>query len=147
MSTGSHPDHARAFLAHQPDVRHIQLMLTDLNGVLRGKSVQQHELERIYTEGLPLPSSIAALTADGDDAQNTGLLWEIGDMDCLAWPLPGTLVRTPWLATPTAQVLMLFDPIRGAPAADADPRLAVAHVINKLKADGYTVVLAVVLEF
>lgn len=147
MSTGSHPDHAREFLARHTDLRHIQLMLTDLNGVLRGKSVRRHELERIYTEGLPLPSSIAALTADGDDAEKTGLLWEIGDMDCLAWPLPGTLVRTPWLAAPTAQVLLMFDPVLGAPAAAADPRLAAARVIEKLKADGYTVVMAVELEF
>ena len=147
MNTGSHPDDARAFLAQHPDLRHIQLMLTDLNGVLRGKSVRRHELERIYSEGLPLPSSIAALTADGDDAQNTGLLWEIGDMDCIAWPLPGTLVRSPWLTTPTAQVLLMFDAVRGAPAAEADPRLAVARVIDKLEADGYTVVMAVELEF
>ena len=147
MSTGSQPHQARDFLALHPDLRHIQLLLTDLNGIARGKSVQRHELERIFTEGLPLPSSIAALTADGDDAQNTGLLWEIGDMDCLAWPLPSTLVRTPWLATPTAQVLMMFDPVRGAPAAAADPRLAAARVIEKLQADGYTVVMAVELEF
>ena len=147
MSTGSHPDQAREFLAAHPQLRHVQLMQTDLNGILRGKSVQRDELERIYCEGLPLPSSIAALTADGDDAQNTGLLWEIGDMDCLAWPLPGTLVTTPWLKTPTAQVLMMFDPVLGGPAAAADPRLAAQRVIGMLERDGYTPVMAVELEF
>ncbi len=147
MSTDAPLDDALAFLAQHPDLRQIQLLLTDLNGVQRGKSVQRHELERIYSEGLPLPSSIAALTADGDDAQHSGLLWEIGDMDCIAWPLPGTLVRAPWLATPTAQVLLMFDPVGGAPAAAADPRLAVARVIDQLKTDGYTVVIAVELEF
>ncbi len=147
MSTGSHPDQAREFLARHPELRHVQLMQTDLNGILRGKSVQRAELERIYTEGLPLPSSIAALTADGDDAENTGLLWDIGDMDCLAWPLPGTLVPTPWLKTPTAQVLMMFDPVLGGPAAAADPRLAAQRVISLLEQDGYTPVMAVELEF
>jgi len=147
MSTGSHPDQAREFLARHPELRHVQLMQTDLNGILRGKSIQRQELERIYIEGLPLPSSIAALTADGDDAENTGLLWEIGDMDCLAWPLPGTLVPTPWLSTPTAQVLMMFDPVLGGPAAAADPRLAAQRIIGLLEADGYTPVMAVELEF
>ncbi|MBK8956840.1 MAG: glutamine synthetase [Proteobacteria bacterium] len=147
MSTGSDPAQAREFLARHPELRHVQLMQTDLNGILRGKSIQRAELERIYNEGLPLPSSIAALTADGDDAENTGLLWEIGDMDCLAWPLPGTLVPTPWLKTPSAQVLMMFDAEQGGPAAAADPRLAAARVIRLLQEDGYTPVMAVELEF
>lgn len=147
MTTGAAVAEATEFLNRHPEVRHIQLMLTDLNGVLRGKSVRRQELERIYSEGLPLPSSIAALTADGDDAERTGLLWEIGDMDCVAWPVPGTLALSPWLKSPTAQVLMMFDPVRGAPAADADPRLAAARVIARLRADGYTPVMAVELEF
>ena len=138
---------ARALLADSPELRHIQLLWTDLNGILRGKSIQRGELERIYEQGLPLPSSIAALTANGDDTEDTGLLWQIGDMDCLARPLAGTLVPSPWLTTPTAQVLMMFDPVLGEPAASADPRLAAQRVIKLLAEDGYTPVLAVELEF
>jgi glutamine synthetase len=138
---------ARALLADSPELRHIQLLWTDLNGILRGKSIQRGELERIYEQGLPLPSSIAALTADGNDTEDTGLLWQIGDMDCLARPLAGTLVPSPWLSTPTAQVLMMFDPVLGEPAASADPRLAAQRVIKRLEDDGYTPVLAVELEF
>ena len=141
------PEEATEFLARNPDIRHIQMMLVDNNGVLRGKSLRPFELPALYAQGRPLPSSMAALTLHGDDADNTGLLWEVGDMDCIAFPVPGTLVRTPWLAAPTAQVLVMFDPERGMPAAAADPRLLALRVIERLRARRMNPVLAVELEF
>ncbi len=140
-------EEAHEFLARNPDIRHIQIMLSDNNGVLRGKSLRPSELAALYERGRPLPSSIAALTLNGDDAEETGLLWEVGDMDCLVFPVAGTLVRTPWLKAPTAQVLVMLDPTTGLPAAAADPRLAVTRVIAALEADGYRPVMAVELEF
>jgi len=141
------PDEAREFLAENPDIRHVQMMLVDHNGVLRGKSLRRHELMALYECGRPLPSSIAALTLDGDDAENTGLLWEVGDMDCLAFPVPGTLLRSPWLEAPTAQVLVMLDPELGMPSAAADPRLAAIRVIERLKKNDLNPVMAVELEF
>ena len=141
------PEEAREFLARNPDIRHIQMMLVDNNGVLRGKSLRPFELPALYAQGRPLPSSMAALTLGGDDADNTGLLWEVGDMDCLVFPVPGTLVRTPWLAAPTAQVLVMFDPELGMPAAAADPRLLALRMIERLRARRLNPVMAVELEF
>lgn len=141
------PDEAREFLAKNPDIRHVQMMFVDHNGVLRGKSLRAHELVALYEEGRPLPSSMAALTLDGDDAENTGLVWEVGDMDCLAFPVPGTLLRCPWLATPTAQVLVMLDPELGMPAAAADPRLIARQVVAQMQKRGLHPVLAVELEF
>jgi glutamine synthetase len=140
-------EEARRFLEDNPDIEQVQVLLTDSNGVLRGKSLRVHELDTLYRNGRPLPSSIVALTIDGDDAQNTGLLWEVGDMDCVAFPVPGTLVRCPWLATPSAQVLIAMDEVKGAPAVVADPRQVARRVIARLQADGYTPVVAVELEF
>ncbi|MBI5617948.1 MAG: glutamine synthetase [Gammaproteobacteria bacterium] len=140
-------EEARRFLADNADIEQVQVLLTDNNGVLRGKSLRVHELDTLYRNGRPLPSSIVALTIDGDDAENTGLLWEVGDMDCVAFPVPGTLVRCPWLATPSAQVLIAMDEVTGAPAVDADPRQVARRVIARLLADGYTPVVAVELEF
>jgi glutamine synthetase len=88
---------AREFLARHPDLRFVQAMFCDLNGVLRGKSVRPADLPGLFSDGLPLPASIAALQLNGDDAEDSGLLWEVGDMDCLAVPVAGTLVRSPWL--------------------------------------------------
>jgi len=123
MNHRASPAEAREFLAANPDIRHVQMMLTDHNGVLRGKSLRPVELAALYARGRPLPSSIAALTLSGEDAEHTGLLWEVGDMDCIAFPVPGTLLRCPWLAAPTAQVLIMLDPELGLPSAAADPRI------------------------
>jgi glutamine synthetase len=147
MQTRASLEEAHDFLAKNPDIRHIQIMLSDNNGVLRGKSIRPSELAAVYERGRPLPSSIAALTLNGDDADDTGLLWEVGDMDCLVFPVAGTLVRCPWLKAPTAQALVMLDAERGMPAAAADPRLAVARIIDMLIADGHQPVMAVELEF
>ena len=146
MSTHDNAE-VRRFLDENPDIEQVQVLLSDNNGVLRGKSLRVHELDALYRNGRPLPSSIVALTIDGDDADNTGLLWEVGDMDCVALPVPGTLVRCPWLATPSAQVLLSMDEVKGAPAVVADPRQAARRVVARLLADGYTPVVAVELEF
>ena len=147
MNHRASPAEAREFLAANPDIRHVQMMLTDHNGVLRGKSLRPVELEALYERGRPLPSSIAALTLSGDDAEHTGLLWEVGDMDCIAFPVPGTLTRCPWLAAPTAQVLIMLDPELGMPSAAADPRLVAMNVIERLKKQRLNPVMAVELEF
>jgi len=138
---------ALEFLARNPDIRHIHLLHADNNGVQRGKSLRPDELPALYEEGRPLPSSSAALTLRGEDVENTGLLWEVGDMDCLLFPVPGTLVRCPWLPGPTAQVLVMLDPELGMPSAVTDPRLAAMRMVERFKAEGLTPVMAVELEF
>ena len=138
---------AESFLAAHPEVRYIHVLHTDNNGVHRGKALRPDELLSFYREGRPLPSSSASLTLHGDDVENSGLLWEVGDMDCQLFPVAGTLVPCPWLVTPTAQVLAMLDPVLGMPSAVADPRLAAARVVERYAARGLTPVLAVELEF
>ncbi|HPE60064.1 MAG TPA: glutamine synthetase family protein [Thiolinea sp.] len=137
---------ATHFLAQHPQVSQILLILTDINGIARGKLVRPHELESLYTQGRPLPSSILSLNVLGEDVDSTGLVWEVGDMDCLARPVPGTLKPCPWLAD-TAQLLLSMDPEAGQPAAAADPRLALVRVVDGLGQDGLHPVLACELEF
>ncbi|MBV7563884.1 glutamine synthetase family protein [Pseudomonas sp. sia0905] len=138
---------ARDFLAANPEVRSIELMLIDANGVPRGKLLHRDELLAIYQNGRPLPSSILALTMQGEDVEATGLVWEVADADCWTYPLPGSLTLQPWRSTPTAQMQVSMHPTQGLPAAPADPRHALVRVIDRLKADGFHPVMAVELEF
>ncbi len=138
---------ARDFLAAHPDVRSIELMLIDANGIPRGKLLHREELLAIYQNGRPLPSSILALTMQGEDVEATGLVWEVADADCWTYPLPGSLTLQPWRSTPTAQMQVSMHPTQGLPAAPADPRHALVRVIDRLKADGLHPVMAVELEF
>ncbi|YCH20773.1 glutamine synthetase family protein [Pseudomonas sp. D1-3] len=138
---------ARDFLAAHPEVRSIELMLIDANGIPRGKLLHRDELLAIYQNGRPLPSSILALTVQGEDVETTGLVWEVADADCWTYPLPGSLTLQPWRNTPTGQLQVSMHPTQGLPAASADPRHALVRVIERLKADGLHPVMAVELEF
>lgn len=138
---------AEAFLAANPKVRSIELFLIDANGVPRGKLLHRDELLAIYDNGRPLPSSILALTLQGEDVESTGLVWDVADADCWTYPLPGSLTVQPWRTTPTGQLQVSMHPEQGLPAAPADPRHVLAQTIDRLKADGYHPVMAVELEF
>ncbi len=141
------PQEARDFLNQHPEVRLIELMLIDANGIPRGKLLHRDEMLALYENGRPLPSSILALTIQGEDVEDSGLVWEVADADCWTYPLPGSLCLQPWRTQPTGQLQVSMHPARGLPAAPADPRHVLIRAIDRLKADGYHPVMAVELEF
>jgi glutamine synthetase len=134
------------FLAAHPQVQAAQLLLTDPSGVVRGKSVRVHELQRIFTDGRPVAGSILGLDITGEDVDATGLVWDTGDADMICRPVPRSLVLAPWISTPTAQLMLSMYSSSGAAAA-ADPRHALAAAVERLRARGYTAVLACEIEF
>ena len=76
-----------AFLAANSDLELIYIMLTDPVGVSRGKGLRPHELKSVYENGRAFPASIFSLTVLGEDVEEAGLLWDIGDQDCFAFPI------------------------------------------------------------
>ncbi|AOE84164.1 glutamine synthetase family protein [Pseudomonas sp. TCU-HL1] len=138
---------ARDFLEQNPDIDAFELFILDANGVPRGKLLHRDEVLAVYETGRPLPSTILGLTMHGEDVENSGLVWEVGDIDCRAYPLEGSLVRLPWRKMPTAALQVCMHPQEGMPAAIADPRHVLVEVIDRLKADGYHPVMACELEF
>jgi glutamine synthetase len=140
------PSEAERFLAANPDIQAVQLVLTDPSGVARGKNIRRHELERLYRHGRPVAGSILGLDITGEDVEATGLVWEAGDADKICRPVPGRLSRASWLQQPTAQVLLSMYEADGTPAA-ADPRHALARAIARFEPHGLRPVLACELEF
>ncbi|WP_249676499.1 glutamine synthetase family protein [Pseudomonas abieticivorans] len=138
---------AQDFLAANPDIEMFELFILDANGVPRGKLLHRDELLAVYESGRPLPSTILGLTLQGDDVENSGLVWDVGDIDCRAYPLAGSLTRMPWRLIPTAAVQVSMHPQEGLPATVADPRHVLVQVIEALKIDGYHPVMACELEF
>ena len=134
------------FLQRHPDLEAVQLFITDPCGVPRGKLASVHELERLYAQGRPVAGSILGLDITGTDVDATGLVWDTGDADLICRPVPGTLARAPWLERPTAQVMLSMYELGGKPAV-ADPRHALARVVERFRSRGITPVLAVELEF
>jgi glutamine synthetase len=140
------PEEVAAFLERHPDVEAVQLVITDSNGVARGKNVAREELAALYGAGRNVAGSILGLDVTGEDVEETGLVWSVGDADQLCRPVAGTLARATWLARPTAQVLGTLFELDGRPAK-ADPRHVLARVVERLRARGCTPVVAVELEF
>jgi glutamine synthetase len=137
---------AEAFLALHPEVEAVQLVITDANGVGRGKNLAREELTPFFRHGRPVAGSILGLDVTGEDVEGTGLVWEVGDADQCCRPVPGSLGLAAWLSRPTAQVLGTMYELDGRPAA-ADPRHALRQVVERCGAVGYTPVLAIELEF
>lgn len=144
------PDNAAAeaesFLAANPDIDAIQIVLTDICGVGRGKSLRRSEIGRLFGEGRCIAGSILALDITGADVVETGLVWDDGDADRVLKPVPGTLARAPWLQPATGSVLVTLNELDGAPSP-ADPRHALAGVVGRFAGLGLTPVVAVELEF
>ena len=135
---------AETFLAAHPEVEAIDILLHDANGVGRGKIIRRHELAGLYEQGRHLPVSILGLDICGEDVHETGLIWDKGDGDQRAWPIPGTLV--PLHGTNRAEVLMSVHELDGTPAG-SDPRHALQRQVDAFAADGLRPAGAFELEF
>lgn len=137
---------ARAFFEAHPEIDAVDMIFTNMCGVPRGKRLRQHEALAVYETGRFLPISVTFADITGRDVEETKLLWETGDADCLCHPVPGTLVPTPWGGAGAAQFLVDFHELDGQPH-DLDPRHVLTNVIGRLKEIGLTPDIACELEF
>ena len=135
---------AEAFLAAHPQIDAFDLVLTDANGVARGKIIRRHELLGLYQSGRHLPISILGLDILGEDVAATGLVWDMGDADRRAWPIAGSLIALH--GTHRGEVLLALHELDTSPLM-ADPRHALAAQIDALQAMGLTPAGAFELEF
>ena len=144
--TGATLDEAQAFLATHPDVEAIDIMLHDSNGIGRGKIIRRHELEALYRGGRHMPISILGLDIVGEDVDETGLIWDSGDGDLRAWPIPGSLVLQHGTDPQRAEVFMTQHHLDGTPML-SDPRHALTRQVAAIKDMGFHPSAAFELEF
>src|SRR5512134_3039535 len=123
---------AEAFLASHDEVEAVQLVITDANGVGRGKNIAREELLPLFTQGRNVAGSILGLDITGEDVEGTGLVWDVGDADQCCRPVAGSLRLAPWLQRPAAQVLGTMFELDGRPAK-ADPRHVLARIVERLR--------------
>lgn len=144
--SGSTVEEAKAFLDAHPEIEAIDIVLTDVNGIGRGKIIRRHELLGFYESGRHLPISILGLDITGEDVHETGLIWDSGDGDLRAWPIPGTLKPLFGTLPPRGQVLMSMYHLDGTPMT-SDPRLALRRQVERLAEKGLHPAGAFELEF
>src|SRR5512146_1227423 len=65
---------AEAFLAANPDIEAVQLVITDANGVGRGKNVAREGLATLFGAGRKVAGTILGLDVTGEDVEGTGLV-------------------------------------------------------------------------
>ena len=150
MTTTAHlmaePAEAEAFLAANPEIAFIEVIFTALSGVPRGKRVRRSELATIYATGRLFPSTMLVADVTGQDCEDTGLVWGTGDPDYLLRPVPGTLVKAPWLGDDVAQVLTSMYYLDGTPC-ELDPRHVLRGVVSRFAELGLTPVVACEIEY
>ena len=144
--SGSTPAEAEAFLAAHPEIESFDIVLHDSNGIGRGKIIRRHELLSIYKNGRHMPISILGLDICGEDVHETGLIWDEGDGDRRAWPIPGTLVPLAGTTPPRGEVFLSLYNLDGSQMT-SDPRHALQRQVDALAAEGLYPAGAFELEF
>ena len=144
--SGSTSAEAEAFLAAHPEIEAFDIVLHDANGIGRGKIIRRHELMSIYTSGRHMPISILGLDICGEDVHETGLIWDQGDGDLRAWPIPGTLVPLHGTSPARGEVLLSLYTLDDQPMG-SDPRHALQAQVDAMAAEGFYPTAAFELEF
>lgn len=137
---------AEAFLADHAEIEAFDIVLHDSNGIGRGKIIRRHELLSIYKGGRHMPISILGLDICGEDVHETGLIWDQGDGDVRAWPIPGTLVPLHGTNPPRGEVFLAQYTLDGQPM-NSDPRHALKRQVDAMAAEGFYPAGAFELEF
>jgi glutamine synthetase len=138
-------EEANLFLEQHPQIREIDLLLPDMNAVLRGKRIQKKKLSSIYNKGIYFPASVFAMDVTGETMEETGLGFESGDQDIPCFPVPQTLKKVPWQKQRGQLLLRMFE-ADGSPFY-GNPREVLQAVCDKLAASGINAVVAVEMEF
>jgi glutamine synthetase len=135
----------QSLMTAYPQAPGMELLVPDLNGILRGKRIQRSEFERLV-DGLSLPQSMTILDSRGRVVESLGLGSRDGDPDGLWRPVSGTLSPVPWSDSGLLQCLLDIADPANAPAA-ASSRALLKQVVERLRADGLYPTVAVELEF
>jgi glutamine synthetase len=146
MTSSSLPAADAAVLEQLHGCEQIDLLLPDMNGLLRGKRITRDALEKVYQNGVCLPMSLIATDITGNTVEETGLGYDIGDKDRVCRPVPGTLRPVPWSNKPMAQLLLSMEDSHGG-AFEANPREVLKRVLARYAARGLKPVVAIELEF
>ncbi len=146
MPENSGMSEADAFLAANPGVRAVELLMPDMCGILRGKRLTLNSFRKLYSGTVRAPGSLYILDVTGQNVPTMRYGIADGDPDKFCLPAPGTLTLVPWAAQPLGQVLVSMTEEDGTPLY-SDPRAILAATVDRLGALGLKPNIAIELEF
>lgn len=145
-TTASGDDEAAAFLARHPGITAVELLVPDLNGILRGKRLRRRELPGFWRAGQSAPATLVLLDSRGALVDTIPQGSADGDPDVWCRPVPGSLAPVPWSRSPLGQCLGTLVDHAGQPYF-ADSRAVLGRVVDRFRSLGLTPVVAVEFEF
>ncbi len=122
-----------------------RIAVADVNGQARGKRLPPTKIEDLALGSARMPLSALNVDVSGADIEDSPLLWEGGDADGTLLPTGRGPVPMPWLDS-QSELIPMWMYKRGEPFP-GDPRQALARVIDRYAARGWTVLAATELEF
>ena len=146
MTSGDLKAELDRYLAEYPETRFMEPLITDMNGILRGKRVGVEELGKAFKNGVNMCAATTILDTLGNTFNNVPYGLNDGDPDAKAFAVPGSLAPVPWASLPTAQVLLELVELDGSPNEN-DPRNVLRRAMQPLYDMGLRPVLATELEF
>ncbi len=126
----------------------IELLLCDLNGILRGKWLPPDQAGKLAKGQVRLPLSTYAPAIMGNEVPETGLGIVAGDPDGYMRPVPGSLAPVPWAEGHVAQVLVeMSETPQGREPSRLSSRAVLERMVGALAQKGMQPVVASELEF
>jgi glutamine synthetase len=146
MANVAHTDELQYFMKANPDVRFLELLQPDMNGIFRGKRVPVHDAGKLFKEGLNYCASSVFMDAKGELYTHVPYGGRDGDPDVLGHAVPNSLRPVPWSTQPQGQLLLRLSNADGSDFF-GDPRSILSHALKPLEEMGLTPVVATELEF
>ena len=124
----------------------LELLIPDLNGILKGKRVRPNDFEKSCRGGFVFCAGATLLTTLGEVVEGVPYGANDGDPDLPAELVPGSFVPVPWARKPLGQALFRIIAEDGTPFF-ADPRTVLENALRPLQKMGLKPVVATELEF
>ncbi len=134
------------YLKQHPDTRYMELLVADMNGMLRGKRSPLADLGKAFKKGVNFCAATVSLDTQGATFDTVPFGSLDGDPDVKARVVPGTLVPVPWAVIPTAQAMLELSELDGT-SYYLDARQVLKRALEPLHQLGLKPVMATELEF
>jgi len=142
----STPQELEAFLAAHPDIGNFDLLLPDINGIMRGVRAPRADMPGLFESGVYMSASTMLLDSRGLLPEGLAIGLGDGDPDYPCRPVPGSLAPIPWAKSPMGQCLLQMYADPSTPYY-YDSRRVLQRVLARFEELALTPVVALELEF
>ena len=139
-------DEFENFCSKYPNVKHVDAIISDISGIIRGKRFPINEAKKLFISGIQFAPAAFLLDASGCSSDPAGRGFSDGDPDRTFLSVAGSLQPMPWHKDSLAQVLITIQDDNRYNCI-ADPRNVLAKVWEKFDDLNLSIKVAFELEF